>query len=332
MTLSIITPIKNAAPWLEACIQSCLKQDFTDWEWIWVDDHSTDNSCERISAFADMDARIQLHKNPDTGIISALEKGLAEAKGNFITRMDADDVMPHGRLELMVEALQNAPPKTVITGLVQYHSEEEVSPGYRQYEEWLNNVGLQNQHWQNIYRECVVASPNWMVQKNDLIKSGGFSNLEYPEDYDLVFRWYKNQFTVKTIPETTLHWREHPGRTSRNSYNYSQQKFFNLKIKRFLQLNYTDEKPLVLWGTGEKARLTADILDRHHIDFIWMDLKPKKFPEGISNHPILDFKEIENMSSFTLLLAVYPAKVEMEKLNQYLNSQRLRKGVDYWFL
>ncbi len=297
-----------------------------------MDDHSTDNSRELISAFADMDARIQLHTNSGKGIISALEKGLAQAQGYFITRMDADDLMPEGRLTLMVENLQNAPPKTIVTGLVQYFSADEVSPGYKQYEAWLNDVGLQNQHWQNIYRECVVASPNWIMRTEELKAIGGFSGLEYPEDYDLVFRWYSNDFTINNLPQTTLLWREHPARTSRNSQNYSQQKFFNLKVKRFLEVDFNPSKPLVLWGTGVKARLTAEILNQNNIDFAWMDLHPEKYPEGINGQQILGFKEIEHVPSPQLLLAVYPPKGQLKKMIAYLNQQNLRAGADYWFL
>lgn len=331
-SLSIITPVKNAAPWLRECIESCLEQSFTNWEWIWVDDHSTDNSAELISAFADMDARIHLHTNPGKGIISALEKGLAKAQGTFITRMDADDLMPKGRLELMVEALQNGPPKSIVTGLVQYFCANEVSPGYKQYENWLNNVNLQKEQWQHIYRECVVASPNWMMRTEELRAIGGFSGLQYPEDYDLVFRWYENQFTLKTIPQTTLLWREHPARTSRNSNNYSQQKFFQLKLKRFLELDYDPSKPLVLWGTGVKARLTAEIFNQKNIEFVWMDLHPEKYPDGISGQTIYGFKEIENFSSPQLLLAVYPPKKPLQMIIEYLDKTRLKPGLDYWFL
>ncbi len=331
-SLSIITPVKNAAPWLVDCIKSGISQSFTDWEWIFIDDHSTDDSYKMVSAFADMDVRIQIHANPEKGIIGALKKGLLEARGHYITRMDADDVMPEGRLEKMVKALDESPPQTIVTGKVEYFSETEVSEGYRKYERWLNGLQTTEDLYTNIYRECVVASPNWMMRTEELRAVGGFSGLIYPEDYNLVFRWYRNHFKFKVLPEVTLHWREHPQRTSRNSENYGQRKFFELKLKRFLELDYNNSKPLVLWGTGIKARLTADLLDANPIDFTWMDLKPNLFPSGIANHPVVDYREIEKLDSPTLLLAIYPAKAEMVKLQQYLSRLNLEIGKDYWFL
>lgn len=331
MTLSIITPCKNAAPWIEACLQSVLNQGFTDWEWIWVNDHSTDNSFDLVSAFADLDACIQIHKNPGNDITPALEEGLRQSQGRYVTRMDADDLMPEGRLEKMVKALEETSPKTIVTGKVEYFSETEVSEGYRKYEKWINNLQTTNKLYANIYRECVIASPNWMMRTDELRATGGFSDLAYPEDYDLVFRWYENQFRFKVLPEVTLLWREHPLRTSRNSINYSQQKFFELKLKRFMELNL-NTKNLVLWGTGVKGRLSAEILDKLKVPFHWMDLQPGKFEHGINSHPILPFNAIETLEQPQLLIAVYPPQKEMQKLLTYLQRLSLQIAVDYWFL
>ena len=175
--LSIITPVKNAEKWLSACIESALKQDFTDWEWIFVNDHSDDRSAELISAHADRDDRIKLFDNPAMGIIPALQKAFAESTGLYITRMDADDIMPEGRLRKLVSTLKAAPPRSIVTGLVQYFSTSDLSPGYKNYEDWLNGITLQNTHWENVYRECVIASPNWIMRTADLQEIGGFNRV-----------------------------------------------------------------------------------------------------------------------------------------------------------
>lgn len=330
--LSIITPVKNAAPWLAECIESCLKQSFTDWEWIFVDDHSSDNSYTLVSAFAEMDARIQIHKNHGEGIIKALSKALELARGRYVTRMDADDIMPEDRLRLLVNALENSPAQTVVTGLVAYFPKKGLSEGYKVYENWLNEISLKQTFWHNIYRECVIASPNWMMRMADLQAVGGFKNLNYPEDYDLVLRWYAAGFRIKGIPQLTLYWREHSLRTSRNSELYSQQQFFKLKLQHFLQLDYSPARHLILWGTGVKAKLTATILLQKQVQFIWMDLKPHLYPKGLLEQPILPFTQVEQMSNYNLLLAVYPPPEELKKLNNYLEQLQLTAGQDYWYL
>lgn len=325
--LSILTPVKNAAAWLEACILSAQKQDFKQWEWIWVNDHSTDHTPQLLAAFAESDPRIKVFENPGHGIVPALEKALLESTGRFITRMDADDLMPQGRLQKMREALQSSPPKTLVTGLVKYFAETEVSPGYRDYENWLNQVALEGSFRSNLYRECVVASPNWMMRKEELEAIGGFSGLAYPEDYDLVFRWLENGFSIKTVGETTLLWREHPGRTSRHSPHYSQKAFFNLKLGRFAKMDYRGGG-VILWGTGKKADLSATILKQLNIACTRMALRvPRPNPKGL-----LAYTEIEKIPNPQLLIAVYPPAREIQKMRGYLSGIGLSEGQDYWFL
>src|SRR5690606_16328255 len=118
-------------------------------------------------------------------------------------------------------------------------------------------------------------------------------------------------FAIKAINQTLLYWREHLTRTSRNSDNYAQEAFFKLKVKRFLENEITDQN-LVLWGTGVKARITAQLLLEKSICFIWMDLHPEKYPKGILGQPILPFQEIENLDNVKLILAVYPPEKEKQ--------------------
>ncbi len=245
--------------------------------------------------------------------------------------MDADDKMPPFRLEKMVDFLSHQKPKTIATGLVEYFSVNEISEGYKNYQNWLNNVAKNERFWKDIYRECVVASPNWIMRTDELRAICGFKNLEYPEDYDLVFRWYQTGFQIKTIPETTLLWREHPDRISRNSDNYSQQKFFQLKVKRFYELDYQNGD-LVLWGTGRKGKFTAQLLIENQVDFHWMEIIPEKIGDEIFGRKILNYKELEDFRNAQLLVAVYPPKKERQKLEAYLSELNFTLGNNFFYL
>ena len=103
--------------------------------------------------------------------------------------------------------------------------------------------------------------------------------------------------------------------------------FFQLKINHFLD-HTLNNKRLVLWGTGPKGKLTASILESSKIPFEWMDLHTGK----IGNKEIKQFKAIESMESYTLLLSVYPPTPERLKLEQYLQSLNLKMGENYWYL
>lgn len=150
--VSIIMPYKNPDQFFAESIQSIQNQTFSNWELIAVNDHSSDHSSSYITTVAKTDPRIIHLKNNGEGIIDALNTGYAHVSGDLLTRMDADDVMPTNRLELMVNKLQESPPKTVVTGLVKYISDHPISEGYLKYENWLNELNTTNTQWQKIYR------------------------------------------------------------------------------------------------------------------------------------------------------------------------------------
>ncbi len=329
--VSIIMPVKNVAKYIEDCIHSILNQSFEDWELIVVNDWSTDNTLELIQNFIASDDRIQCCPNEGHGIIPALQLALSKTHGEFITRFDGDDIMPTDRLAVMVKAMEASSPKTIVTGKVKYFSDHPISEGYQNYEHWLNERIDQNDHWDWVYRECVIASPNWMMRRKELIEIGGFNELNYPEDYDLVFRWYLNDFSVKGLNQVTLHWREHSERTSRNSTHYDQEHFFRLKMRHFAQ-NTNNESNLVLWGTDTKGKLAATILDELEIEFTWMDLPKSNRAQELMGHHILDYRMIEKTDNSKLLISVFPSEYQKLQLERYLNDLRLQHGQDYHYL
>ncbi|MBV6640882.1 MAG: glycosyltransferase family 2 protein [Cyclobacteriaceae bacterium] len=314
--VTIIMPVKNAAPFLAECIDSMMRQTYDEWELIAVDDHSTDRSERILLEYTRRDSRIRYLKNGGHGIIHALKTGYAYAKGIYITRMDADDIMPDDRLMKMVTVSKNSS-KSIVTGLVKYFGDQPISEGYLKYENWINETSLAGKQWQQIYRECVIASPNWMVRKSELDKIGGFDHLTYPEDYHLVFKWYQNQFKIYTIPEVTLHWREHVERTSRNSNHYQQPSFFHLKINQFIENDLRTDN-LVLWGRNEKTRLTAEILDKAGIPYHQFDLQ--------------SFDKTKDIKSPQILVGVYPELTERLALEDYLSKLSLFEGTDWWYI
>jgi glycosyltransferase involved in cell wall biosynthesis len=327
--VSIITPVRNAASWLPECIRSVVEQNLTDWEWILVDDHSKDNSLDIIQRAADGDDRIKLLSPQGRGILPALEQALLVVQGKYVTRMDADDIMPPGRLRIMVRELQKSGPRSVVTGISKYFPAKDLSEGYYRYQNWLNeNLNTKNP-WAGIYRECVIASPNWLVTTQELKDAGGFDGLNYPEDYDLCFRWYKHGFTITPIMETTLLWREHPQRTSRISEDYNQTAFFKLKILRFLELDYDTGKKLCIWGSGKKAQITRSILRKREVGFISMTLEKLKTDKP-GQH--LWYRRIEDLKEVQILIAVYPEPAKRKKMESYLQSLGHVEGQHYWYL
>ena len=319
MKVSIIMPFRNAEPWIHEAIDSIVSQSFDNWELLCIDDRSTDTSPAIVQRCND--DRIQYVSNNGSGIISALQTGLTVSKGEFITRMDADDKMPGKRLEQMVGVINQSEPRTIITGKVNYFSEVQVSDGYRRYEKWLNDRIDRQDHWLQIYRECVIASPNWLVRKSDLIEDKIFDHLKYPEDYDMVFHWYANKYIIKTVNAITLNWREHPQRISRNSKVYDQASFFQLKLDWFVRLNNLQNRSVAVFGAGVKGKIVTEYLKGHGINYSWYDLNHLNYADHV--------KDPSEATEEIALVCVYPEN--LAQLENYLITKEYTIGMNAWY-
>jgi hypothetical protein len=106
--VSVVMAVHNGEPYLPETIRSVLGQTYEDFEFVVVDDGSTDTSRATVESFAD--ARIRLFANEsNVGLTRSLNRGLAEARGEFVARIDADDVALPARLARQVAFLDRRP-------------------------------------------------------------------------------------------------------------------------------------------------------------------------------------------------------------------------------
>ena len=227
--ISILVPFKNTESYLVECLDSILQQTYTNWELLlWTMDPPM-RVIKLYKTTLNSDARIHLLRNDGSGIIEALRTGYKQAKGTLVTRMDSDDVMALNKLDQMQQSLVTHGEGHLALGSVRYFSEKGIGNGYKRYETWLNNLTSKGTNFNEIYKECVIPSPCWMVYKTDFDRCGGFTPNTYPEDYDLAFRFYKQG--LKCIPsnEVLHHWRDYAVRTSRVDAHYAENSFLELK-------------------------------------------------------------------------------------------------------
>ena len=163
--ITVCMPVYNAARYLRECIDSILAQTFTDFELLIVDDGSTDNSRDIVRSYRDK--RIRLMENRHD-YIGSLNKLLDEARGKYIARMDADDVMMPYRLEAQF-------------GYMEKHTEVGVLGGGFQQIGQLHNkfTPLPKVSMQDMINACCVAHPTVMIRASVLERYG----LRYEEDF-----------------------------------------------------------------------------------------------------------------------------------------------------
>jgi len=115
VTVSVIMPVYDAERFLAEAVESVLQQTYTDFELVAINDGSNDGSLDMLKTYADRDPRVKIISRPNTGIVGALNDGLAAATGEFVARMDADDVALPDRFARQVDYLR-ADPEVVAVG------------------------------------------------------------------------------------------------------------------------------------------------------------------------------------------------------------------------
>jgi glycosyltransferase involved in cell wall biosynthesis len=302
--VSILMPVYNAAKFLDVTIQSIVDQSYKNWQLIAVDDFSDDNSLSILKKWSERDARILCFSNQEKGIIHAMRCAYSKSDGEYISRMDADDIMHSDKISLLKNTLSQQGKGYVAIGLVEYFSDAGLGEGYKKYEQWLNALSLEESNYTDIYKECVIPSPCWLVHRHDLDKAGAFNSNLYPEDYDLCFRFRNCGLMLTTVPQIVHYWRDHQNRSSRNDPNYADNSFLNLKMFHFTRTDYNPDKSLVLWGAGRKAKRIAHLLLEENIRFDWICENSKKIGHAIYGVLLEDAAEYVFKANSQLLLSV----------------------------
>ena len=114
MKLTVLMPVYNAEKYLKPALESILNQTYKDFEFLIIDDGSTDKSLEIIKSYNDSRIRLIGHEQ-NQKLIATLNEGIKLAQGEYIARMDADDISAPERLQKQMEFLEKHP-ATVVLG------------------------------------------------------------------------------------------------------------------------------------------------------------------------------------------------------------------------
>jgi glycosyltransferase involved in cell wall biosynthesis len=255
--ISIVMPVYNAAAFLREAIDSILAQTLTDFEYIIIDDGSTDTSRDIIMSYDDTRIVLLTHKT-NKGLVASLNAGLAAAKAPFVARMDADDISLPTRLKEQYDYLQSH------SDVVAVGTDATVisTDGRILYEQ----VTIPTD--KAIQRILAVASPfvhgSVMLRKDILLESGGYQSEAYlVEDYDLWVRLSKRG-KLANLKQSLYRYRYNPsGETQTKT---EQQKAALRKISDSVWQQYPPEGPAPrsLWPTiWPKDLLTREPVADH---------------------------------------------------------------------
>jgi hypothetical protein len=208
--LTVLMPVYNGEPYVDEAISSVLAQEFQHFEFIIVDDGSSDATPQILQDWASRDRRITILRAPERrGIVCALNYGLENARGEYVVRQDADDICLPGRLARQIAVLDRQ--KDVILVSANYAiADSDGRP--------LGTVHVANPpdviHHLLLFGNVVGGHGQVMFRRDAVLRCGGYrKEFELAEDYDL---WARLRHTGRIVimPVIGMKHRMHRGRLS----------------------------------------------------------------------------------------------------------------------
>lgn len=174
--ISIIIAVKDCEMYISECIQSILDQSFTDYEALVFDNGSTDQTLSSLLKFND--PRIKVFTDYSLGYVEILNKGIELARGKFIARMDADDIMAVNRLQIQYDLLTQNPNLTLCSSWMRGFGDTNDENGYSGLTGVISNPLI------TMILGNPVYHPTVLIRKQFLTSHGlKYKHYEYAEDY-----------------------------------------------------------------------------------------------------------------------------------------------------
>ncbi|HEY1050255.1 MAG TPA: glycosyltransferase [Prosthecobacter sp.] len=328
--ISILLPVRNAQHTVAATLHSIQGQTCPDWELIIIDDGSADGTSAILATFAAHDPRIIVHRQPPWGIAEALIIGSQQCRGEFISRMDADDLMSPTRLEQQRAYLLAHPHIGLVSSRVRFGGTE---AGYAAHVDWLNSLLTPESIRLRRFVEAPVAHPSVMFRRALLAQHGGYRSGGFPEDYELWLRWLQAGVQFGKVDAELLTWNDPPQRLSRQDPRYSVEAFYRMKclyLAAWLKENVSPHREIWLWGAGRITRRRFDSLENTHGMHItgFIDVDPSKRGHHRDGRPVRMADDLPNLSH-AFILAGVGARGAREKIHRHLTQRGWQEGHDF---
>jgi glycosyltransferase involved in cell wall biosynthesis len=320
--------VRDEAPYLAEALGSLSAQTLGDFEVLVVDDGSEDGSAELAAQHARADRRFRVLTQPHAGLVPALERARAAARGRFLARMDGDDVATPERLAGQLEALESEG-LDACGGRIEYFGEGTVRDGSRRYERWLNGLVTEVAAARDVFVECPLPHPALTVRRDALDAAGGYRNRGWPEDYDLVLRLWAQGARFRNVEQVVLRWRDHPGRLSRTDQSYSQDAFVRCKVHHLRATLLRDVDGVVVWGAGPVGKSFARELRRVGVAVVgFVDVDPRKIGRSVYGAPVVAVEDAPRFQAAFALGAVAGEEAR-RRIREVVAAQGRREGIDF---
>lgn len=268
-TVSVVMPAFNAAEFLDGAVSSILGQTFRDFEFIIIDDGSTDDTASILEKYAQADGRLRVFRQSNEGVIAALNRGCRLARGRYIARMDADDIsLPH-RIERQLDYLEKHPQVGIVgTWITEIERDGSVRRN------WCPSPLPMVLRWRHFFGGC-VHHPSVLMKRGVLAKIDFYRPDAFPvEDLDL---WLRASAITEfgNVPEVLFKYRVWGGSVSKQRQVKSRE--IHMKLMASYITEFLRVEPPFEAIRGLKARkcenlqqvlLAATLLESLYRNFV----------------------------------------------------------------
>ena len=329
--LSIVLPVYNGERFLRPCLDAVLAQTYRDWELLLIDDGSTDASGAICDEYAAADHRVTVIHQENVGHAATRNRGIAMAKGEYVSFVDCDDWFEPDMYATMVGTLNDTKADIVVCGYYEEyadHTKAVANDGRRQLctaDDALKLVlqGTVGSYlWSMLFRRSVVREP--------------MPSLKAYEDHATIFKWFAHARHVVLLHRAFYHYRQVEG-SALHAYDPVKNNHFFLAIKE--RYHYVDDHSLLPGWEHENRRLylrgciklTKDVARQQHYDDRSRDLICDVRREIATFLPLTrrDVGSLKYYLRLRLLLLSVPLYVRLLRLSSFLAWGKHRKAKVY---
>ena len=237
--------------------------------------------------------------------------------------MDADDIADPTRFDLQIQLMQSDSSLAICGCEIEYFPAEKVRDGALRYQSWLNAPATPEEIEKEIFVECPLPHPAFFMRADAIEEVGGYQDLGWPEDYDLLLRVWRSGGRLGKVPAVLMQWREAPERLSRIDKRYSLDAFRRCKVHHLVSAFPSAVNGVLIWGAGRVGKGLSRELAQVGVPVIaYAEVSPRKIGQNIHGAPVLDADEALRLKD-----VLHLASVGQEGARQTLRN--LRSGAGY---
>lgn len=225
--LSVVSPMHNGSLYLEAFLQSVLRQSFSSFELIMVDDGSTDDSAQIIQNYQNKDSRIRLIRQTQKGAGSARNLGLSHAKGQYIIFLDCDDWFCKDFFKTMIDRIKKDRSDVAVCEFFIFDQKTTQTRRFRIAEEAESEIA-----GTNLIFDLLVPNPWTKLYRTDFLRQHklSFQEITSCNDWSFAYASLACARKISVVKEPLVYYRTQTD-TSISSYRYKRTKDIVLAIK-----------------------------------------------------------------------------------------------------